>query len=642
MSDFTLRAPAVPIITVDPYFSVWAKNCKLAYEDLVHWTGAVNYIFATVEIDGKRYAFLGYDRDALKLKQTSLSIDALSTKAVFEGAGIRLRVRWMTPLLLEDFDVTSRPVSYMSVSYESMDGGCHAVRLYVALGESLCLNDVRQKPVEVEEVSLGDIRGMRIGAKEQTPLCHKGDLIRIEWGYAYLMAKNEKTTVKTDEGGTTGTCIRVSLPMEEKKEELVLFAYDDIFSLDYFGEKVKGYWARNGKTIEQAIVEASKDFDSLCEKCDRFAEELYAEAENAGGKKYAEILSLSYRQVVSAHKLVADEDGEALFISKECGSCGCAATVDVSYPSIPMFLRYNPELIRAMMRPIYKFAEKKGAWKYNFAPHDAGLYPLVTGQIYGLEEESGELLFDKQMPVEESGNMIIMETCLALAGKDLSSAKEHYEQLKAWAEYLIKYGADPENQLCTDDFAGHLAHNCNLSLKAICGIEGMSILANMLGKKEDIARYDKIARDMANGWVCRASNGDGSYKLAFDQAGSFSLKYNMVWDKLWGTELFPSEVMESEVQSYFHQFNEYGPPLDSRAEYTKSDWLVWVATMAETKEDFERFIDPLWKAYNESPSRVPLTDWYDTKSSCYIHFLNRTVQGGLFMKLIERCKTLKV
>ena len=55
------------------------------------------------------------------------------------------------------------------------------------------------------------------------------------------------------------------------------------------------------------------------------------------------------------------------------------------------------------------------------------------------------------------------------------------------------------------------------------------------------------------------------------------------------------------------------------------------------------FIAPLWKAYNESPSRVPMTDWYDTKSGRIVSFQHRTVQGGLFMRvLMDAWKTREI
>ena len=401
------------------------------------------------------------------------------------------------------------------------------------------------------------------------------------------------------------------------------------------------YWNKDGKKIEEAITEAFADYKDVKQRCDDFSDKLIADAYMAGGEKYADICALAYRQALAAHKVALDDNGDILFISKECFSNGCAATVDVSYPSIPLFLIYNPELLKGMLRPIYKFADSDG-WKYDFAPHDVGQYPLVTGQVYGLED--GELLYDMQMPVEECGNMIIMETNVALATGDVSFAKEHFDVLRAWAAYLEKYGNDPENQLCTDDFAGHLAHNCNLSLKAIMGIEGMSILCGLIGDEEGKASYHEKAVEMANSWIERAKKPDGSYKLTFTDAdeGTFSQKYNMVWDKIWGTDIFPAEVTENEIASNFSHFNEYGMPLDSRAEYTKADWLVWTATMAKSKADFKRFIAPLWKYYNDTPDRDPMTDWYDTVSCTRVGFIHRTVIAGLFIKTLDESGKVKL
>ena len=139
---------------------------------------------------------------------------------------------------------------------------------------------------------------------------------------------------------------------------------------------------------------------------------------------------------------------------------------------------------------------------------------------------------------------------------------------------------------------------------------------------------------MADNWMATAINNDGSSKLAFDQPDTYSMKYNMVWDKVWGTRLFTQRIMDNEIKHNFMHFNKYGMPLDSRADYTKSDWLVWTASMASKKSTFTAYIEPLWVAYNESSSRVPLTDWYDTKSAKVVGFQHRTVQGGLFMKIL--------
>lgn len=113
------------------------------------------------------------------------------------------------------------------------------------------------------------------------------------------------------------------------------------------------------------------------------------------------------------------------------------------------------------------------------------------------------------------------------------------------------------------------------------------------------------------------------------------MKYNMIWDKFWGTGLFDDELYASEFASNLARVNKFGMPLDNRKTYTKSDWLVWTACLASSKKDFEKFIAPLWDAYNKMKTRVPMTDWYDTITADMVGFQNRTVQGGLFIKLLE-------
>jgi hypothetical protein len=225
--------------------------------------------------------------------------------------------------------------------------------------------------------------------------------------------------------------------------------------------------------------------------------------------------------------------------------------------------------------------------------------------------------------------------------------------LDQWVKYLIEKGRDPENQLCTDDFAGHLAHNCNLSLKAIMGIAGYGILKGMLGDKRARRKYISMAREMALDWAERAANGDGSYRLAFDKPGTFSMKYNIVWDKLFGTDIMPKTFIQSEVASYSKHTNPYGLPLDNRKNYTKSDWLIWTATLAEDRETFEEMVSHLWEAYHRMETRVPMTDWYYTVTGQHTtyfsrgdqiekSFRNRTVVGGHFIKLLEYKQIMKI
>ena len=639
-----LRAPSYPLITIDPFFSVWSSSDKLTDSDTVHWTSRPNKILGIATIDGVDYRFIG-NCDAPAMKQLSVDCNAFSTTYVFEASGVRLKATFTSPVLINDLYLLSRPVSYLHLEQTCTDRKKHTVKIKISVAEHICTDRSKSEPVVAQTVELGKLSSAKVGTVAQNIISGSGDDHRINWGYFYLTSEGT-ASVSIGEGDELTT---VNAEVELKKSTLISFAYDDIYSIEYFGKHLRSYWNKDGAAITDEIVKAHADYKSVMKKCAEFADRMFIDSVRAGGEKYAEILELAYRQAVAAHKLALDENGEVLFISKECFSNGCAATVDVSYPSIPLFLIYNPELVKGMMRPIYKFAASD-AWKYDFAPHDAGQYPILNGQVYGLNRETGELMFHKQMPVEECGNMLVMEATVALATKSTDFANQHLDVLEDWVKYLLENGRDPENQLCTDDFAGHLAHNCNLSLKAIMGIAGLGIIYGMNGKKKQERKYLKIAREMALDWAARASDGDGSYRLAYDAPNTFSMKYNIVWDKLFGTELMPREIINSELASYKKHTNAYGLPLDSRSDYTKSDWLVWTATLASEREDFEEMIAPLWRFFNDSPSRVPMTDWYYTTTGehkahlsgdIYKSFRNRTVQGGLFIKLLEYKGTVR-
>ena len=273
------------------------------------------------------------------------------------------------------------------------------------------------------------------------------------------------------------------------------------------------------------------------------------------------------------------------------------------------------------MNGIFHYSES-GKWTKPFAAHDLGTYPLANGQVYGGD-----------MPVEESGNMLILTAAIAAVEGNADYAAKHWEVLTTWTDYLVEKGLDPENQLCTDDFAGHFAHNTNLSIKAILGVASYGRLAEMLGKKDVAEAYTTKARQMATEWERMANDGD-HYRLTFDKPGTWSQKYNLVWDRLLGLDIFDSKIAEMEIPYYLAKQNIYGLPLDNRETYTKTDWIMWTAAMSSDKATFEKFISPVYKYANETVSRVPLSDWHHTDSGKFVGFKARSVIGGYWMKVL--------
>jgi hypothetical protein len=619
---------------------------QLYDSDTVHWTGRVQRISGLARIDGRNFRFMGLGAEPV-LNQTSLEISATSSRYTFEGVALSLELEFLSPLLLDDPDLFSRPLSYIGAKLTVNDGQTHQVELEFSFSDRFCTCSNEPVPMAGGVHDLGNSLAAWTGKRKQGPLSHSGDDVTVDWGYLYAaVPRNQGLVSKTGEGLNVRLCFP---ELNGTGESFVVAAYDDVASINYFGEFRRGYWARNGKTILQVIGEGIRDYPSVRERCRTFDRELAAKAEAAGGTAYVSILNLAYRQTIAAHKLITGPEGEAVFVSKECFSNGCAATVDVSYPSVPLFLLYNPELVKGMLRPILHFA-RQPAWTFNFAPHDAGRYPHLSGQVYGLAQEgmkntevyppyyafpANAALYNlhSQMPVEECGNMLIMLAAVARAEGNADFARPQMDLAKQWVRYLIEYGEDPGEQLCTDDFAGHLAHNCNLAAKAIMGIEAYAILLDMTGDKAEAGGYHARARTAAAAWLERARRGDHS-ALVFDKQEGWSLKYNLVWDLLFKSRLFPPELFASELAWYIAQQNVYGVPLDSRREYTKSDWVLWVSAFSSGRAGREALIKPVAGFLEDTADRVPFSDWYDTLSARHYYLQNRTVQGGLFMPLL--------
>ena len=407
------------------------------------------------------------------------------------------------------------------------------------------------------------------------------------------------------------------------KSRMMMVGYDEIYSIDYFGRQLRPYWRRNGTTPELLFRAAYRDYPSLAARCENFDRELMADAASVGGRRYAQILALAYRECVAACGLAADSSGKPLLFTKENTSNGDVATVDVIFPMDPIWVLLSPTLAKASLVSDFDYAGSD-RWRFPNAPHDLGTYPLVFGRDNGGEE----------MAVEESGNMILLTDAIAHAEGDARFAGRYWRQLTTWTRYLERYGLDPANQLCTDDFMGTLAHNANLSVKAILALAAYGDLCAMRGDAKGATRYRRLAQADAQHWIKVADAGPCSL-LAFDKPGTWSQKYNMVWDRILGLHVFPPDVAAREVAAYKARLQPYGLPLDSRTLLTKTDWTIWSATLASSRADFETFIDPIFRYVDETSVRDPIADSYVTDDPHSGGMHARPVVGGFFIKLLS-------
>ncbi len=386
---------------------------------------------------------------------------------------------------------------------------------------------------------------------------------------------------ENDNGPALVFSFDLGLVSSEPKSRFLLLAYDDILSISYLYRRLKPYWKRKGFDTRQLLETSVREYDSLREKCEKFDKELFDDMKDAGGEEYARLGALAYRQAFAAQKLTADHDGTPLFFEKENSSNGRISTVDVIYPAIPLMLLFNPTLLEASLTPVLEYSSSS-RWVFPWAPHDLGRYPFADG-VDTTPPPDGIFRPNWFMALEESANMLLMVTVLAKIKGNADYAATWWPTLTKWAEYTKKEGFDPIDQGVTDDFTTNLQHNTNLSLKAITALGAYAILCDMLGKKQDAESFRRTSREYAKEWVRRADD-DDHYRLAFDQPGSWSQKYNLIWDKIFDLNLFPPEVVRKEIAFYLTKQNPFGLPLDSRDTFTKLDWLLWTATLTENKE----------------------------------------------------------
>jgi len=660
-SGAVLRAPATPLIVHDPYFSIWSNGNRLTDGPTSHWSGVPQPLNGIIRIDGKPYRYLGdADRGIPALEESERQITPTRTIVTMQSPQIELRLTFLTPAFPDDIIIMARPITYLTWDVKSRDSSMHSVVLYLD-ADGAVATDNGEEPVVWSRAEIEGLHLLRIGTSNQPMLQKFGDNLRIDWGYFYIAAPASQGSIELAAGNQGYRESFISTGQIPKDDDLtqprmpqsrfpsapalnlvlplgsvgaapvsrhVLLGYDDVYSVEYMQQKLLPYWRKEFSTFGALLEGAERDYLPFKTRAEQFDAELEHDLILAGGTEYAAIATVAFRQVIAAHKLVENVDGVPFFMPKENFSNGSISTVDVIYPSSPMFLLLNPKLVEAQLEPVMRYAQM-ARWKFPFAPHDLGVYPLADGQLYG----GGEISEEDQMPVEESANVILMVAAVARAEQSADFANRYWPLLTKWAEYLLAKGFDPENQLSTDDFSGHLAHNTNLSIKAIEALAAYGQLAEKLGDGKAATQYETIAKSMAAKWMPMAFDED-HYRLAFDKANTWSQKYNLVWDSVLDLHLFPAKIADQEIAYYKTHLNAFGLPLDNRATYTKLDWTVWSATLANNPADFQTLVHPIFVFLNRTPDRVPMTDWYDTVSALKVGFQARSVVGGVYIKLL--------
>eukprot|EP00929_Paragymnodinium_shiwhaense_P011916 TRINITY_DN11831_c0_g1_i1.p1 TRINITY_DN11831_c0_g1~~TRINITY_DN11831_c0_g1_i1.p1 ORF type:complete len:720 (-),score=103.50 TRINITY_DN11831_c0_g1_i1:293-2452(-) len=674
-----LRAPCYPLDVMSPYQSTWSCSDRLHDSWPQHWTGDTVTMFGLVSVDGKVYRFMGPETHGVIVpvaQQLGVVVTPTTTTYTFNVSGVVLAVEWLSPSFGQDknLSLASLPVTHVTFSVTSdKDTPFREVEVYFDLGADSVTSSPKQKVIwnRTKDNSTGLVT-MRVGTTAQKVAGQKGDL--IDWGYRYVALRESSNATNT-----THTSMRAGLdtrrafvarkywnltddmsgPRPAGKEPVVLstacklswpalqqvksscslmLVLDEVVAMKYFGTDMPPLWHHTYNASAVKLLNAAADmYATTRAAAESFDEELKEKIVAVGGDKYAELCALVYRQVTGATVVAWNPVlSKPWPFMKEISSDGDVSTVDVIYPAFPFYMYLMPEYFRLLMEPLMVYSSN-GTKAYgldvpynlSWAPHHLGTWPVCD-----LAPQAQE-----QMPVEESGNMLIMIYGVAVQQSRVASASQtgwlqpYWKLLQSWADFLIHNLPDTTNQLCTDDFEGPNPHNANLGAKGIVAVAAYAALLQQDGQYAKAERYQKHADDLVQRWVELATE-VSHYRRQLNANGTWSQKYNLVWQKALNLDtLFPATVFMAENAYYRTKANAYGIPLDERHNYTKADWSIWSAAMGSAA-DFKFTVDSLWKFANETVDRVPFTDWFDTKTGKQQGFRARPVMGGLYIRML--------
>ena len=658
------------------------------------------------------------------LKTVAVRVQPTQTVVDYTHPAVTLRVTFTQPSFPHDAFASSREHVYVTAEVRSNDGQPHKVRLYMDAASDLVVSQPSSPTDAVEwaDVSASLRRSnaaahgysMRVsGAK---PFAFNGDSTRPNWGTLYFATDSPRYVQSTAAAANVTRSAflgqhplppfdtqqpRVSLGAAEDTPVMAMVLdlsvasanatstgvltlfYDEGETIDWWGTPLLPYWRHQYTDALTATLAALHDYAAIRARADAYDAALIASTTRYSGDKWATLLALAHRQVTGASTVVWNEEKATPWIFiKEMSTGGAMSTVDVLFPGAPLYLAIAPEALKLMLWPVLSWANNETVNKVtiSWAPHDFGGYPIADTNAAAQEE----------MPLEESGNMILMLAGIAIRQQgDVNWLVPYRAVLQQWVDFINTTLPDPNDQLCTDDFEGDSPHNANLAVKGIVALNGWAVLLRCFGDYVRAAEYDRLAAVYARDWMRLALDADVEplphYKQRYDQNRSphaaltapsprppsplpgpsrrlsvshrsslhltdpcpfscfvlshispplplcrstWSDKYNLIFQYLLNTTAFPDSVRQVENAYYQTRANRYGIPLDNRHVFQKSDWFSWMGALAFDDRDGQQasIIGWLYEFADTSPDRQPFSDFYDTTTS--------TLPGGFIARFV--------
>ncbi|KAJ2905513.1 hypothetical protein MKZ38_005157 [Zalerion maritima] len=661
------RPPSIPLAVRNPYLNLWLDGEPHAYKTGYlpgswprHWTGSIVGWEGLVRVDGKAYNWMGSAFDEEMVDQVAFEYTSTRSTFTMEVNGtVGMRVNFLTPVTADDIKRQSLTYSYLEIEVYSLDDKEHDVQVYCDISGELASGD-RREVIDWGFGVVGEIIFQSFRRKRQRPVTEAHE--QPNWGNWFWSTQARDGL--TWQVGTHGRIARSkfiedgSLDNEQDLDyrsinhKWPVFAYSmDFGTIDsktngtilytlglsqvegirFLGDGgirvVPQLWMSYFDHEIETLHYFYHDFKKMVAHSKDVDRQVAEASLAAGGQDLLTITSLTVRQTFGAVQLTNTPERPMLFL-KEISSNSDIQTVDVIFPAHPLYLWFNPKTIKWLLDPLFENQES-GHYPHNSAIHDLGTYPNAHGYPDG---------HDEPMPLEECGNMLIMVLAYYQRSGDQEYLEEHYSILKQWSGYLIEDSLIPSYQLSTDDFAGRLANQTNLAIKGIIGLKAMAVISETIGEYKDAKYFGAIADDYLGQWQGFGIAHDAEpphTTLRYGKNETHGLLYNLYGDALLGLDFVPKSIYKMQSDFYPTIVKKYGVPLDTRHDYTKTDWELWAAATSE--RDTQDLIHArIAKWLNETTTWRAFTDLYETKDGTYPgnQFTARPVVGGAFALLV--------
>ncbi|KAK2768309.1 hypothetical protein FQN54_000162 [Arachnomyces sp. PD_36] len=656
--------PSYPLAVRNPYLSTWMPGSfveDLPSSEPQFWAGQSLTWGIMARVDGIAYNLFGVpdpEDDTKNAVVKSAQYTATHSVFILQAGSADIKLDFLSPVSPSNYLRQSLPFSYLTVSAVSWRGS--RVQIYSDIDDTWT---GQSKDTEWKYETTDSTSVFSISAKDVETYTQKADM--AIWGEAIFASRpsflstmstqsGDRSTVRSEfvkhgdlsgdhsdwcAGGVVGISHDLGYIFGSRSATFAV-GYIREKAINYLGEPYTGYYRASYPETLDAVSAFLDDYNEAQAESITLDSITSIRSKGVAGQKYSDIVTLSTRQAYAGIDITIPHDSldtdDVLAFVKELSSDGNVNTIDVIFSAFPMYYVMDPEYIRLLLEPIMRYL-KAGRWTHPYAIHDLGThYPHAIGH----DDQKAE-----PMPVEESGNLLILAYAYTIASGNTEWAEQYMSVLQGYADYLVGVGLDLPKQLSTNDAAGPLVNETNLAIKSAVGLKAFAKLSGLTNYSHV---GEQFAHTLYNDGIATDDDKTHFVLQYTDHKKSWKIPFNLYADVLLDLHTFDQSAIDMGCDFYSSVRSEAGMALDNRQDWAKTDWNIWTAGTC-TGSSRDMFIDDLWAFMTNGLNTWPFSDRYFVhghnghKPGVAILLRARPTVGGHFaLVALEGVKSLSI